>query len=387
MSQNTDYMGLTLFDPYDTDASTPGQEFVTQTSGIGTVSNFYKINNYMKDKSTVVIKTETQWNSDATTILRTNDFGVASDSGIIKRGDGTNTWVNLSTVDPTYNNFVNAGFTGTETEFYELLGSILTDTGDASLLTVEATQAGTKANVTSGDTIGTIVSKLMKWYASFGTPAWASFGTGANDVAVGNHTHSDKLSVNGDGSNVTVTATTAATKVNLTTGDTLSTTIGKLMKWFSSFGVAAWLNIGTSAGTVSEGNHTHTASDVGADPTGSANAVQSNLNTHTQNTTVHVSSTEKSTWNGKQDQITYKTSLDSTLQDNTVYAIAVNSAVTLAYPTGHYLAVIIATTGASGSVVFPSGTTYLGGAPTIEASKTYEITIMDGRVSCQEVAS
>ncbi len=44
-----------------------------------------------------------------------------------------------------------------------------------------------------------------------------------------------------------------------------------------------------------------TASDVGADPYGSASAVQSNLNNHTGNSAIHITASERSSWNGKLD--------------------------------------------------------------------------------------
>lgn len=46
---------------------------------------------------------------------------------------------------------------------------------------------------------------------------------------------------------------------------------------------------------------TPTASEVGADPYGAASAVQSNLNAHTGNTTMHITASERSSWNGKLD--------------------------------------------------------------------------------------
>lgn len=41
------------------------------------------------------------------------------------------------------------------------------------------------------------------------------------------------------------------------------------------------------------------AADIGADASGAASAVQTNLTTHATNTTIHTSSTEKATWNAK----------------------------------------------------------------------------------------
>ena len=51
---------------------------------------------------------------------------------------------------------------------------------------------------------------------------------------------SNKLAKTGNGSDVTVTASEAASKANLATGEKLSVLIGKLMKWYSSFGTLTW---------------------------------------------------------------------------------------------------------------------------------------------------
>lgn len=50
----------------------------------------------------------------------------------------------------------------------------------------------------------------------------------------------DKLDKTGDGSNVTVTFTEAAERVNVTTGDTLTTLMGKISKWFSGLKTVAF---------------------------------------------------------------------------------------------------------------------------------------------------
>ena len=50
----------------------------------------------------------------------------------------------------------------------------------------------------------------------------------------------NKLDTTGDGKDVTVTATAAATRANITTGDKLSVVIGKLMKWFTDLKSVAW---------------------------------------------------------------------------------------------------------------------------------------------------
>ncbi|WP_397357050.1 carbohydrate-binding protein, partial [Oscillibacter sp.] len=51
-------------------------------------------------------------------------------------------------------------------------------------------------------------------------------------------------------------------------------------------------------------NHTHTAVQVGADPSGSAAAVQANLAAHAGNTTAHLTAAERAAWNGKANTVT-----------------------------------------------------------------------------------
>jgi hypothetical protein len=123
MSQTTSYMGLSLYDPYGVDSQVDAITFVNTTTGTGATSSLNVIDAYMSGKATVVVATAAEWATSAT-VLRANDFGVASDTGIAKRGDGINTWANLDAVDLTYSNFVAAGYTGTQTEFYALLGTI-----------------------------------------------------------------------------------------------------------------------------------------------------------------------------------------------------------------------------------------------------------------------
>lgn len=127
---------------------------------------------------------------------------------------------------------------------------------------------------------GTVISPDSSRAVNIVVPTKTSELT--NDAGFLN-THQDisgKLATNGNASSVTVAATAASTKANITTGETLAVIVGKLMKWFTSFGGAAWLSVRTASGTVAAGNHTHTytASQVGAIATsarGTANGVAS----------------------------------------------------------------------------------------------------------------
>lgn len=49
----------------------------------------------------------------------------------------------------------------------------------------------------------------------------------------------------------------------------------------------------------------YTAAMVGADAQGAAEAVQDNLDTHAQNTTMHISAAERTSWNAKQNALTF----------------------------------------------------------------------------------
>lgn len=51
----------------------------------------------------------------------------------------------------------------------------------------------------------------------------------------------------------------------------------------------------------------YTAAMVGADAQGAAQTVQDNLNTHAQNTTIHITAAERTAWNGKQNALTFDT--------------------------------------------------------------------------------
>lgn len=60
---------------------------------------------------------------------------------------------------------------------------------DAQDKTVSFTEASEKANISTGDKLSVIMGKIAKWFSSFGSAAWKGVGTGADDVAAGDHTH------------------------------------------------------------------------------------------------------------------------------------------------------------------------------------------------------
>lgn len=162
MSVITDYMGLKLFDPYGEDASVEGRVYVSSTSGIADDSNFNVIDKYMKGKASLVVQTSAEWEADTTTILRANDIGLESDTGIIKFGDGVNAWVNLTSADPTYRNLVATGYAGTMAEFYALLANVLAGAGSGSDIVVNFEKAEERSNIVSGESLAVLFGKISK---------------------------------------------------------------------------------------------------------------------------------------------------------------------------------------------------------------------------------
>lgn len=77
-----------------------------------------------------------------------------------------------------------------------------------------------------------------------------------------------------------------------------------------------------------------------------------------------------------------------TVVDNTEYRFssAVTS-LTITFPAGNFDCWLRFTSGSSITVKLPAGATYIGGAPTFETSKTYEMSIKDGVVLCAEVTT
>lgn len=130
-------------------------------------------------------------------------------------------------------------------------------------ITVNFITAATKTDISSGSTLAVLFGVLKKWYASFGAAAWLGTGTTSGTVASGDHGHTAEavgaLGTSGNSSSTTVAFTAAVTLANISTGETLAVLFGKLSKWYSSFGTAAWKNTGTTSNDVATGNHTHNA--------------------------------------------------------------------------------------------------------------------------------
>ena len=114
-----------------------------------------------------------------------------------------------------------------------------------------------------------------------------------------------------------------------------------------------------------------TPASIGADPSGSAETVQSNLNGHTGNSTVHITEAERTKWDGKAKapksvSVTLAAaSWDSTAKTQTVTVTGVSATETaqmitptpaLASQTAYYDAGILCTGQAADSLTFTANT-------------------------------
>ena len=77
-----------------------------------------------------------------------------------------------------------------------------------------------------------------------------------------------------------------------------------------------------------------------------------------------------------------------TVADNTEYRFSSTvTSLTITFPSGNFDCWLKFTTGSSITVSLPASATYIGGVPTFDASKTYEMSIKDGVVLCAEVTT
>ena len=84
---------------------------------------------------------------------------------------------------------------------------------DAKDKTVSFSEASEKANISTGDKLSVITGKIAKWFSSFGSAAWKGVGTGAEDVAAGDHTHDGYIPTSEKGAASGVATLDADTKV------------------------------------------------------------------------------------------------------------------------------------------------------------------------------
>ena len=87
-------------------------------------------------------------------------------------------------------------------------------------------------------------------------------------------------------------------------------------------------------------------------------------------------------WNGKADKPTIATTLPTTLVANTFYNLGtITGSKTIALPSSRTATdefmIQFTTSTTAPTITWPSGVTWLGGAPTINASKTYQVSIQN----------
>ena len=128
-------------------------------------------------------------------------------------------------------------------------GDYLLKTGDASNTTVTYTEAASKTALASGEKLSVALGKIKKWFSSLGSAAFTE--------------SSAYVSTTGNASNVINSFTQAASRTNLVTGEKLSVSLGKIMKWYADFGTAAF----SAASSFAAAAHTHTKSNITDFPT------------------------------------------------------------------------------------------------------------------------
>jgi hypothetical protein len=371
MSQTTTYMGLATYDPYLADKTTLGKDYVDATSGTAATSNMNVIDTFMAGKATYMIKTAAAWAADTTTILRANDFGVASDTCVIKRGDGTNTWTNLPTFDPTYTNFVAAGYDGTKEQFYALLESVSTH-GHGSI--TNDGKIGSAANLA----VFTGTNGVLKTKSA--TDARTALGAVPTARTVNGKALSEDISLTA--SDVGLEATTAID--TLADGDKIiladvSAEAGSRTKH------ALWSAIKSTLKSYFDALYTAALLAL----TGYTKPASTSAIATTDSINVAFGKLEKGL-DGKQASPATLTALPASgtaLADNTIYNVAdaVGTYVFTPPPTGQAHGKF--TTAATVAISFATGATFIGAAPTIKASKTYEFDVLNGVWAVQEVVA
>lgn len=114
------------------------------------------------------------------------------------------------------------------------------------------------------------------------------------------NTVTNKLDKTGDASNVTNTITTASTRANLSTGEKLSISLGKIAKWFSDLKTVAF-----------SGSYNDLSNKPSSMPANGGNSTT--VNGHTVNSDVPANAkfTDTNTWRGIQNNLTSDSTSDS----------------------------------------------------------------------------
>lgn len=233
----------------------------------------------------------------STRVLLKGELGVELDTGRLKVGDGTKTFAQLSYITGEYAEKLgdaSASYT------YAQLVAILATKLNASEIAAWA-KAANRPSYKYGD------SDLT----GFGSAAAKTAGAAAGNVPVLDANGklatsvipplaiSETFVVASQAAMLALTAQRGDIAIRTDESKTYILTVdggsGTLENWKQILTPDCDVtSVNGKTGAVTLG-----AADVGADPTGAAATVQANLNTHDNNTTKHITSTERTTWDGK----------------------------------------------------------------------------------------
>lgn len=132
----------------------------------------------------------------------------------------------------------------------ENIGALKTD-GDGSNVTAIFTESTTKENIVAGEPLGTIFSKISKWFSSFASVAFSGKYTDLSEVpeSFAPESHASSHEINGDDpitpesigaldssgdvSNTTAEFIQSQNREGIESGESLSVIFGKIAKWLA----------------------------------------------------------------------------------------------------------------------------------------------------------
>lgn len=269
---------------------------------------------------------------------KTDTLELAAGTGITLTPDATTDKVTIKVTDNTYankshnhGNLTNDGKIGTTT------GKVITTSTNGTLVASDAISAdnvpslnASKINAGTFD-VARIPNITLSKVTDSGTAAAANVATGAiadsstdnglvtaAQVAtyVGNKTAGLSGAMHFLGVSTDTIKDGDPISAIIIDGKSVTPTIGDVVLYNNKEFVCTsddWEELGdegsyvlktqTINGKALSGNITLTATDVGADPTGEAGKVQTNLTKHEGDTTKHITADERTAWNGKQNAI------------------------------------------------------------------------------------
>ena len=142
-----------------------------------------------------------------------------------------------------------------------MLADKLDKTGNASNVTNTFTQATARNQLTSGEKLSVSLGKIMKFFADIKTGAFHTVVNNltttveghALDARQGKALNDAKLDKTGNASNVTNTFTQATARNQLTSGEKLSVSLGKIMKFFADIKTGAFHTVVNNLTTTAAG--------------------------------------------------------------------------------------------------------------------------------------